>query len=106
MGKTPRRKQRRLARKLREIRRMLKLSQSEIVERMGLQGELPRGSVSNFEKSRRVPSLFVLLRYARLAGLCLEIIVDDELDLPRELIPGSAHDHSGKSTRRKRPTRE
>ncbi len=85
MGRTPRRKQRRLGKKLRQIRLKLKLSQSEIVWHMGLSKELTRNNVSNYEKDKREPSLYVLLRYARLAGLCLDVIVDDEEDLPKEL---------------------
>ena len=99
MGRTPFRKPRRIAKKLRQIRFMLNLSQDQIVERMGLKGELRRSSVSNFEQNRRVPSLAVLLRYARLAGLCLEVIVDDELELPEQLSSASAHDSTANSSK-------
>jgi len=99
MGKPSRRKQRRMAGKLLQIRKMLKLSQTQIVERMGLTEELPRGSISNFENDRRVPSLFILLRYARLAGLCLEVIVDDELELPRVLETRLVHDPRSRATK-------
>jgi transcriptional regulator with XRE-family HTH domain len=91
MGRIARRKQRRLGTKLRQIRRKLKLSQSDIVWEMGLSEELTRNNVSNFEKGTREPSLYVLLRYARLAGLCLDSIVDDQLNLPKELPTTPSH---------------
>ena len=56
MGRVAVKNPRRIGKKLREIRLMLKLSQDGIVERMGLKGELKRTSVSNFERTRRVPS--------------------------------------------------
>jgi hypothetical protein len=41
--------------------------------------------VSGYERGEREPSLPALLRYARLAGVCLDAIVDDALDLPAKL---------------------
>jgi len=99
MGRVAVKNPRRIGKKLREIRLMLRLSQDGIVERMGLKGELKRTSVSNFERKRRVPSLLVLLRYARLAGVCMEVLVDDELDLPQKLASTVPHDHSAKRSK-------
>ena len=39
-------------------------------------------AVSNFELGTREPDLLVVLRYARLAGITMETIVDDNLSLP------------------------
>ncbi len=39
------------------------------------------GHVSEFEAGRREPSLLVLLRYARAAGIKVEALIDDALDL-------------------------
>jgi len=101
MGKYPRRKQRHLPHKLRQIRESLGLSQSEIINRMGLADELERTIVSNFESGHREPSLYVLLQYAHVSGLCLEVIVDDELEMPKRLprVPI----HRGVMVKRKRP---
>ena len=87
MGKYPRRRQRRLADKLLQIRQNLKLSQNEILWHMGLDEEFTRTNISNYELGEREPPLFVLLQYAHLAGLCLDVLVDDELDVPKRL-PG------------------
>lgn len=85
MGRYPRRKQRRLGAKLREIRETFKLSQNEILWRLGLDEEFTRTNISNYEQDHREPPLYVLLQYARLAGVCLDAIVDDDVDLPKRL---------------------
>ena len=86
----------RIGEKLHQVRLNVELSQNGIVARLGLEGELKRTSASNFERKRRVPSLLVLLRYARVAGICLEGLVDDELELPKDLSSPGAHDYSAK----------
>lgn len=88
MGRYPRRRQRRLGEKLRQIRDALGLSQSQIVHRLGLVDEFTRTNISNYEQDEREPPLFVLLEYARLAGICLDVLVDDKHDLPR-LLPST-----------------
>ena len=88
MGKYPRRKQKRLAEKLLQIRVALGLSQNEILRAIGAEEELYRTNISNYELGEREPPLYILLGYARLAGVCLDVIVDDELDLPVKL-PGT-----------------
>lgn len=85
MGKHPRRKQKRLAEKLLQVRLALGLSQNEMLRQLGAEEALMRGSISNYEVGEREPPLYILLGYARLAGVCLERLVDDDLDLPDEL---------------------
>jgi hypothetical protein len=43
--------------------------------------------ISDFEQGKREPPLLVLLHYARVAGVYMEALVDDEIDLPEHL-PG------------------
>jgi len=85
MGKYPRRKQKRLGEKLLQIRETLNLSQNEMLWRLGLSEDYARTIVSNYEQDHREPPLYVLLQYARLAGVCLDAIVDDDVDLPKTL---------------------
>ncbi len=63
----------------------------------------PRNYISNFENGTREPPIPVLLKYARLAGVCMEVLVDDELDLPDQ-IPASPpyHPTPGRSRPRKK----
>ena len=87
---SPRPKPMRLAEKLREIRTRLGLSQTELLERMGLAGSMHYGRISEYEQGKREPNLMTLLAYARTAMVHLEDIVADEFELPRTL-PGRIH---------------
>lgn len=84
---SPRPKPPRLAEKLLQIRTQLGLSQTELLERMGLAGSMHYGRISEYEQGKREPSLMTLLAYARTAAVHLEDIVADEFELPRQL-PG------------------
>jgi transcriptional regulator with XRE-family HTH domain len=39
--------------------------------------------VSAFERGKQEPDLIILLRYARLAGVSTDVVIDDKLDLPK-----------------------
>ena len=84
MGHTPE-KPKRLAQKLLQIRQGLGLSQNGLIRDLGLAGQLSQGKISEFETGRREPSLLILLKYARAAGVVMDVLVDDELDLPERL---------------------
>lgn len=72
-----------LARKLSQIRTNAGLSQTEMVEALKYRaGPLRASQVSQFEQGQREPNLIVLLAYARFARLRVELLIDDELDLP------------------------
>lgn len=77
-----------LPEKLLKIREEFGLSQNELIRHLGLANSLSRGSISEFETGRREPSLLVLLKYARAAGLSTDVLIDDELDLPKRLPVG------------------
>ena len=79
---------RRLAEKLLHIRQSLKLSQSELIKEMGVAEMIHYTNISKYELDKNEPPLMILLAYAKLAQIHLEVIVDDEIDLPRKL-PGT-----------------
>jgi transcriptional regulator with XRE-family HTH domain len=85
MGRSSRKRPLLLAEKLLNIRTTLDLSQNELIARIGFQDELQRETISNFERGVREPSLLVLSAYANLAGICLDVLANDELDLPENL---------------------
>ena len=85
MGKSSRPKPERLAEKLREIRLALGLSQSEMHRRLELEKDVEYANISKYELGRNEPPLSTLLKYARIAGVHMEDIVDDELNLPEKL---------------------
>jgi transcriptional regulator with XRE-family HTH domain len=92
MGRSNRQKPERLASKLRIIRERLDLTQEEIIQRLNCKNiPLYPASISEYEKGRREPPLLVLLQYARIAGVAMEILVDDELDLPERLPSPDKH---------------
>jgi transcriptional regulator with XRE-family HTH domain len=66
---------------------MLALSQSEMLKRIGAENKMDYYRISEFETGKGEPSLPVLLQYARVAGVCVDVLIDDELDLPAKL-PG------------------
>lgn len=88
MGRKARMKPKRLAEKLLHIRLALGLSQSELLRRLGLEDAMDYRRISEFERGTTEPHLSVVLQYARAAGVHMEDIVDDELDLPAKL-PGN-----------------
>ncbi len=85
MGRRPRIKPERLSEKLRRIREALGLSQSEMWRHLGVEDLIWFKQISTYEVGTNEPPLPILLRYARAAGVCLDVLVDDDLDLPAKL---------------------
>jgi transcriptional regulator with XRE-family HTH domain len=56
-----------------------------MLRHLGLDEELFQGSISGYELGTREPPLTVLLLYARAANVYVEALIDDQLDLPKEL---------------------
>lgn len=86
MGRSRRPRPDRLAHKLRQIRTAIGLTQQEMFERLGeTKTALYSGHIGLYESGQREPPLPVLLRYARIAGVYVDVLIDDELDLPEQL---------------------
>lgn len=85
MGSRARPKPERLAEKLLGIRLALDLSQDGMLARLELGESHFRSAVSGYELGTREPPLPVLLKYARLAGVCVDTLIDDALELPSKL---------------------
>lgn len=95
----PAKKSARLGTKLLQIRTALGLSQTEMLKRLGYEESIVYTRISDYELNKRVPPLPLILQYPHVAGVHLEDIVDDELELP-ERLPGNV---SYKTANRKRP---
>ena len=93
MARSPRPKPARLPEKLLQIRLALDLSQDGMLRELGLDERLSRTSISAYELGTSEPPLPVLLDYARIANVWMDVLVDDELDLPDKL--PSAEKHEG-----------
>lgn len=78
---------RKLAGKLKKIRLSLHLSQVEMIRELNAEDEIIQAHISAFEreKNNRVPSLEILLKYARAVGVSTDVLIDDALDLPERL---------------------
>ena len=86
MGSARRPAPARLAEKLLHIRRRLGLSQSQMLRGLGeTKTKLHAAHLSEYESGKREPPLAVLLQYARAAGVPVELLIDDEQDLPARL---------------------
>jgi transcriptional regulator with XRE-family HTH domain len=96
MGKSSRSRPRRLAEKLLQIRKALDLSQDDMVRSLGMVGEIDRNYVSKFERGTHEPNLLVLLQYAQVAGVCVDVLIDDQQDLPTRLPTIPVHRRSAK----------
>jgi transcriptional regulator with XRE-family HTH domain len=88
MGRRGRIKQERLAEKLLQIRLTLGLSQTELLYRLEAADLIVYNQISRYETGTHEPPLRILLAYARLAGVYVDVLIDDELDLPDKL-PGT-----------------
>jgi len=82
MGRSQRPRPKYLGRKLLEIRQSLQISQAEMVKRLGFRS-VHQAHISGFERGEREPPLPILLKYARVAGVSTDVLIDDKLDLKR-----------------------
>ena len=102
MGSSSRPKPARLAEKLLLIRTTLGLSQNEMLRHLNLAEELFRSSISKYELGTREPPSPVLLKYAQAAGVCVDVLIDDQADLPEKLPDAPQHIRYKTSTRLQR----
>jgi transcriptional regulator with XRE-family HTH domain len=85
MGARARHKPKRLASKLRQIREAFGLSQNGMIKQMSAEEMMGQNTISEYELGKREPPLLVLLKYAEVAGVCLDVLANDKLDLPTKL---------------------
>jgi transcriptional regulator with XRE-family HTH domain len=95
----------RLAGKLLQIRIALGLSQSQMLRRLGAEDMVLYQRISEYERGEREPPLPILLRYARVAGVNTEALIDDELDLPAKLPGTTDHEQIKRQFARRRSKR-
>lgn len=72
-----------LGKKLLQIRTSLGMSQREIVKALKYHDTPLRASqISQYEQGQREPTMMLVLAYARLAKVPMEVLVDDKIKLP------------------------
>lgn len=82
MGRAARLRPQRLPEKLRQIREALGLSQSDMLKRLGFEEDIWYTQISGYELGRSEPPLLILLEYARAANVYIEVLIEDEVNLP------------------------
>ena len=86
MGRSNRIRPKRLGEKLKTIREAFGLTQEELIKKLNYNASsLHHQNISGFEKNEREPNLIILIAYCDLASICLDILVRDEIDLPKTL---------------------
>lgn len=83
MGRSPSERPTRLAEKLTYIRKSLNLSQDGMIRKLGFENKLTREDISKYERGLRAPTLLTLLKYAQVAGVYVDVLIDDEVNLPK-----------------------
>lgn len=90
MGQARRPQPRFLSSKLLQIRQRLGLSQRQMLKQLGeTKTRIHAPHISEYESGKREPPLIVLLRYAQAANVPVEVLIDDEQDLPERLPAGA-----------------
>lgn len=88
MGRGRRPRPEKLQEKVCEIRRKLAITQDEMARsliKFGAEETTHSGYIADFETGKRAPSLLSVLAYAKLIGVCADVLLDDEMDLPEKL---------------------
>lgn len=88
----------RLGEKFLQIRNALNLTQQSMLERLGLPPEFSQSNISAYERGTKEPPVYVIMKYAEVANVWIDVLVRDSIDLPN-VIP-SRQKHEGQ--RRKR----
>lgn len=83
MGRSARPKPSRLGEKLLQIRKNLDMSQSQMWRVLEITADY--SAVSQYESNTREPPLPILLKYARLAGISTDVLIDDDMNLPERI---------------------
>ncbi len=82
MGRKAAEKPQLLSDKLKNVRLFLGFTQERMYSELRNKGaDIHLGYISLFESGERIPSFLVLLAYARVSGIPMEVFVDDKLDL-------------------------
>ena len=80
MGRARRLRPKHLGKKLKQIRKVLELSQVGMADALDFPTVHPT-NISGYERGLREPPYPVLLRYARLVGISTDILIDDKLQI-------------------------
>lgn len=82
MGRSKKAAPKHLAKKLEIVRKALRLTHEELINKLDCPDiPLYRASISQYESGKIEPPLPVLLKYAKLAKLSTDVLIDDAVEL-------------------------
>ncbi len=104
MGRKTKPQPEKLAAKLKQVRNMLDLGQAPLAGALTCeQSPVLPSHVSAFELGKRQPSLITIVRYARLAGISTDALIDDDMELPFRLPRRRARLEPSPSSEKRKP---
>jgi transcriptional regulator with XRE-family HTH domain len=62
-----------------------------MLRHLGMAEDSFRSSISGYELGTREPPLPILLKYAQAAGVCVDILINDDLNVPEKLPSVAVH---------------
>ncbi len=84
MGVRARKRQKKLAGKLKMIRESLGLTQKELLNSFKIDW-LHQSNISSYELGATEPPLSVIEKYAEVANVCMDVLISDKYELPEKL---------------------
>ena len=83
MGRASRKRPKHLVKKLRQIRKSLGLTQTQMLIKLGYSADKKefRSIISAYELGKREPDLIDLLNYSKLGSVSVETLIDDSIEL-------------------------
>ncbi len=56
-------------------------SQNQMLDKLNLTDKVFRSAISGYELGTREPTLIILFKYARLAGISTDVLIDNESEI-------------------------
>lgn len=81
----------RLGEKFLQIRTALDLTQESMLARLELPTEITQSNISAYERGTKEPPIFVIMKYAKVANIWIDVLVEDALDLPSRIPSSRKH---------------
>lgn len=82
----------RMGEKFLQIRTALNLTQQSMLERLDLPPEFSQSNISAYERGTKEPPIFVIMKYAEVVNVWIDVLVRDSLDLPHSIPSKRKHE--------------